>query len=200
MVKSWANSATRRFAEEGKSKFAGLDGEKAEDLLAALNAAGALSDLSLLKSVGLHKLTGDRKGQWAMTALAHLLSLRGRSCVGPSRSSTIMRGRGFMKAIHPGRVLRRELESRKMSANALKRALRTPSGRIVDILNGKRGISPETALRLARFFGASAMFWLNLQTAYELAVAEETLGERIAEEAKPSGGVTTPSTDEARAS
>ena len=81
MVKSWANSATRRFAEEGKSKFAGLDGEKAEDLLAALNAAAALSDLSLLKSVGLHKLTGDRKGQWAMTALAHLLSLRGRSCM-----------------------------------------------------------------------------------------------------------------------
>ena len=80
MIKSWANSATRRFAEEGKSKFAGLDVEKAEDLLAALNAA-ALSDLSPLKSVGLHKLTGDRKGQRAMTALAHLLSLRGRSCM-----------------------------------------------------------------------------------------------------------------------
>jgi antitoxin HigA-1 len=90
-----------------------------------------------------------------------------------------------MKAIHPGRVLRRELESRKMSANALALALRTPSGRIVDILNGKRGISPETALRLARFFGDSAMFWLNLQTAHELAVAEEALGERIADEVKP---------------
>ncbi len=67
MIKSWANSATRRFAEEGKSKFAGFDIEKAEDLLAALNAAAALADLSPLKSVGLHKLTGDRKGQWAMT-------------------------------------------------------------------------------------------------------------------------------------
>ena len=104
---------------------------------------------------------------------------------GTSRSSTIMRGHGIMKAIHPGRILRRELESRKMSANALALALRTPSGRIVDILNGKRGISPETALQLARFFGASAMFWLNLQTAYELAVAEQALGERIAEEVKP---------------
>ena len=90
-----------------------------------------------------------------------------------------------MKAIHPGRILRRELESRDMSANALALALRTPSGRIVDILNGKRGVSPETALRLARFFGNSAMFWLNLQTAYELAVAEEALGQRIAEEVKP---------------
>ena len=67
MIRSWANGATRRFAEQGKSKFAGLDVEKAEDLLAALNAAPALSDLSPLKSVGLHKLTGDRKGQWAVT-------------------------------------------------------------------------------------------------------------------------------------
>jgi len=66
MIKSWANSATRRFAQEGKSKFAGLDTEKAEDLFAVLNAAAALSDLSPLKSVGLHKLGGDRKGQWAM--------------------------------------------------------------------------------------------------------------------------------------
>src|SRR5271165_158602 len=104
---------------------------------------------------------------------------------GTSRSSIITRGRGIMKAIHPGRILRRELESRKMSANALALALRTPSGRIVDILNGKRGISPETALRLARFFGNSAIFWLNLQTAYELAVAEEALGQRVAEEVKP---------------
>ncbi len=55
----------------------------------------------------------------------------------------------------------------------------------MDILNGKRAISPETALRLARFFGNSAMFWLNLQTAYELAVTEEALGKRIAEEVKP---------------
>jgi proteic killer suppression protein len=66
MIKSWANSATRRFAEEGKSKFSGLDTDAAEDLLAALNAASALSDLSPLKSVGLHKLAGDRKGQWAI--------------------------------------------------------------------------------------------------------------------------------------
>lgn len=67
MIKSWANSATRRFVESGKGKFAGLDEEAALDLLAALDAATALSDLSPLKSVGLHKLKGDRKGHWAMT-------------------------------------------------------------------------------------------------------------------------------------
>ena len=67
MIRSWANSATRQFAESGKSKFSGLDIEAAEDLLAALNAATTLRDLSPLRSVGLHKLTGSRKGQWAMT-------------------------------------------------------------------------------------------------------------------------------------
>ncbi len=67
MIKSWANASTRRFAESGKSKFSGLDGDAAEDLLATLNAATSLADLSPLKSVGLHALKGDRKGQWAMT-------------------------------------------------------------------------------------------------------------------------------------
>ena len=68
MIRSWANAATRRFAEEGKaSKFRSLDANAAHDLLAALNAATSLKDLSPLKSLGLHKLKGDRNGQWAMT-------------------------------------------------------------------------------------------------------------------------------------
>ncbi len=67
MIKSWANSATRRFALDGKSKFSGLDQDKAQELLAVLDAAVSPNDLSPLRSVGLHKLTGDRKGLWAMT-------------------------------------------------------------------------------------------------------------------------------------
>lgn len=90
-----------------------------------------------------------------------------------------------MKAVHPGRLLKRELQSRQMSATRLALALRLPSGRITDILNEKRGISPDTAMRLARFFGNSARFWLNLQTAYELAIAEQERGALIAEEVKP---------------
>jgi len=90
-----------------------------------------------------------------------------------------------MMVVHPGRVLKRELASREMSANRLAIELRLPSGRITDILNGKRGVSPDTALRLGRFFGNSARFWLNLQTAYELAVAERDTGEKIAQEVKP---------------
>ena len=89
-----------------------------------------------------------------------------------------------MTPVHPGRILKRELAARAMSANRLALELKVPSGRITDILNGKRGISPETALRLARFIGNSPRFWLNLQIAYELAVAEREDGARIAEEVR----------------
>jgi addiction module HigA family antidote len=90
-----------------------------------------------------------------------------------------------MRPVHPGRILKSEIQARSLSANALAIALRTPSGRITDILNGKRGVSPETAMPLARYFGNSAWFWLNLQTAYELAIAEAELGQRIASEVTP---------------
>jgi len=90
-----------------------------------------------------------------------------------------------MRPVHPGRLLRREMQARDLSASALALALRVSSGRITDILNGKRCMSPETAMRLARYFGNSARFWLNLQTTYELEVAEAELGERIAAEVAP---------------
>jgi toxin HigB-1 len=67
VIRSWANTATRQFAETGKSKFSGLDPEVADEVLSMLEAATSLADISPLKSVGLHPLKGDRKGQWAMT-------------------------------------------------------------------------------------------------------------------------------------
>jgi len=90
-----------------------------------------------------------------------------------------------MLPVHPGRILKRELEARELSANRLALALRLPSGRITDILNGKRGVSPETALRLGRYFGNGARFWLNLQTNFALAVAEREIGERVMAEVAP---------------
>ena len=87
-----------------------------------------------------------------------------------------------MVPIHPGRILRRELAARGMSANRLAIALRVPSGRITSILNGRRAISADTALRLARHFSTSAQFWLNLRTRYDLTVAERDHGARIAAE------------------
>ena len=84
-----------------------------------------------------------------------------------------------MLPAHPGRILSRELKARNLSANKLALALRVPSGRITEILNGKRGISAETALRLAAYFGTAPQFWMNLQSQFELAVAERELGDKI---------------------
>ncbi len=84
-----------------------------------------------------------------------------------------------MVPVHPGRVLKRELAARELSANKLALALHVPSGRITSILNGKRAITPETALRLGRYFGNSAQFWMNLQTRYDLIKTESELGKRI---------------------
>ncbi len=89
-----------------------------------------------------------------------------------------------MRPIHPGRILRREMKARELSANRVALALRVPSGRITQIVSGQRGISAETALRLARYFGNSAQFWMNLQSGYELAVAEHNIGPRVADEVK----------------
>jgi antitoxin HigA-1 len=90
-----------------------------------------------------------------------------------------------MIPVHPGSILREELEARALSANALARALRVNSGRIVDILNGKRAISADTALRLGRFFGNDAEFWMALQMQYEVALARRVLGKKLEREVLP---------------
>ena len=82
-------------------------------------------------------------------------------------------------AIHPGEHLAEELEALKMSAAALARQLRVPTNRVTEILNGRRAITGDTALRLAHFFGTSAEFWLNLQSLYELRLAEAKTGKAI---------------------
>lgn len=90
-----------------------------------------------------------------------------------------------MEAVHPGEILRDEIEELSMSANAFAQALDVPTNRITAILNGQRGISADTALRLARYFGTSPEFWLQLQMSYELRVAQEQSGRAIAAKVKP---------------
>ena len=91
-----------------------------------------------------------------------------------------------IEEIHPGEIVRREfLEPLGMSVNALALALRVPAPRINDVVRGKRAISADTALRLERYFGASAQFWLNLQIAYDLRVATAAAGEQIEREIEP---------------
>ena len=82
-------------------------------------------------------------------------------------------------AIHPGEHLAEELTALQMSAAALARKLKVPTNRITGILNGRRAITGDTALRLAHFFGTSEEFWLNLQKLYELRLAEEKAGKTI---------------------
>ena len=78
-----------------------------------------------------------------------------------------------MRPIHPGEVLREDyLEPLNMSANARAVALRIPAPRINDVVRERRSVSPDTALRLSRFFGGDAQSWLNLQAAYDLKIAE----------------------------
>ena len=84
--------------------------------------------------------------------------------------------------VHPGRVLREELTSRSLSATSLALKLRVAPQRFQKIIAGKRGISPETALRLGRFFGNEPEFWLSMQANYDLAMLRKQMGERIAAE------------------
>jgi addiction module HigA family antidote len=86
---------------------------------------------------------------------------------------------------HPGRLLKRELAARKLSANRLSLDIGVPSGRITDILNARRSITADTAVRLGRYFGNSAQFWLDLQSQYDIALVEREKGGEITKRVRP---------------
>lgn len=104
-----------------------------------------------------------------------------------SKSSTITREQPPLNLppVHPGEFLAEEMAELELSANAFARALGVPTNRITEILNGRRAISADTALRLSRYFGTSPKLWLNLQQSYDLAVAERETGKLIARTVKP---------------
>jgi antitoxin HigA-1 len=88
--------------------------------------------------------------------------------------------------IHPGEILREEfLSPLGMAANELALALRVPATRINDIVNEKRGITADTALRLSRYFGTTPKFWTNMQASWELEVAEDQLGNAVRRDVLP---------------
>lgn len=91
-----------------------------------------------------------------------------------------------MRPVHPGEVLREDyLKPLNMSANALAKALNVPAPRINDVVRERRGITADTAMRLARYFGGDARSWLNLQAAYDLRIAERASAKRIEQEVTP---------------
>ena len=89
-------------------------------------------------------------------------------------------------SIHRGEILKADfLEPLGLSVNALSKAIKVPRARLNDIVRGKRGVSADTAMRLGRYFGISAQFWMNLQSHYELEMAEQALGDRLGREIRP---------------
>lgn len=99
--------------------------------------------------------------------------------------SSITIDRVALPPVHPGEILAEEMAALGLSANQLGRALDVPGNRISEIVAGRRSISADTALRLARFFGTSAKLWVNLQSAYDLAVTEAQSGAEIAARVRP---------------
>ncbi|MEX2649936.1 MAG: HigA family addiction module antitoxin [Alphaproteobacteria bacterium] len=87
--------------------------------------------------------------------------------------------------MNPGRLLRREIRARGLSANRLALDIAVPSGRITDILDGRRSITADTAVRLGRYFGNSARFWLDLQSQYDIAVVVRDRGAEITRRITP---------------
>lgn len=85
---------------------------------------------------------------------------------------------------HPGLLLRAELETRGISAHQLALALRVPANRITGILRGERSVTAETAVRLGRYLGTGAAFWMNLQALYDISVVEAEKGRTIAAEVR----------------
>jgi addiction module HigA family antidote len=166
---------------------------RAERKVTLLDAAASLDFLRAPPGNRLEKLGGDRGGQWSIR-----INDRWRVCIrwedGDARDVEIvdyhwggktMAG-NKMRPIHPGEILREEYMSPLgLSANSLARALGVTPARINDIVRERRGITADTALRLARYFGTDARSWMNLQSAYDLRVTELAQAERIAATVRP---------------
>ncbi len=90
-----------------------------------------------------------------------------------------------LKPVHPGQVLKTVLQDADISANALALALRIPANRLTEIITGRRSLSADTALRLARYFATSAQMWMNLQAKFDLEAAQDALADRIESEVQP---------------
>jgi addiction module HigA family antidote len=149
-----------------------------------LAAVHTLEDLRALQSRRLETLIG--KGGWHY---AIRINEHWRICFewpeispGPTNVELVDSASGDHMApvaIHPGEHLAEELRALKMSASELARRIKVPTNRVTGILNGQRAITGDSALRLARFFGTSAEFWVNLQSLHDLQVAEAKSGKTI---------------------
>ena len=193
MIQSFGNRDTQRFfAGEQVAAFQGFD-ELAVCRLTLLDNAVVLGDLTRLRN-RLESGGGDghlsirMNSQWRM-------NFRWTSGVGPSEVEMVddrptggnkeTCWKNGMRPVHPGEILRESLDALGLSANALSKELGAPVNRITMIMRGERGMSADSALRLARYFGMTPQMWLNLQKTWELRRAEIAAGDEIVERVTP---------------
>jgi addiction module HigA family antidote len=178
MIASYRDKRTERFANGAHVKeFSGFS-RQAEVRLDRLEAANSLRDLAALLS------KGRGKGSTASVSTTNGGFASSGQKVRPARSmwrSSIITEEGAMARtpIHPGEHLAEELKELGVSAAELARQIDVPVNRVTAILNGQRGVTADTALRLGHWFGTSPEFWLNLQTLYELRRARKLSGARV---------------------
>lgn len=159
-----------------------------------IHNAQSLQDLRLPPANRLEKLRGDRSGQFVFASMIDggfvFTGVRGMSTMWRLRiimdnERVEMDSENRLAPVHPGEVLIEEfLKPFGLSQNRVARAIGVPPRRINEIVLGKRGISADTALRLGRYFGTSAQFWLGLQNDYDLDVARDDLGGRLEREVR----------------
>lgn len=156
----------------------------------------SLADLAALPSSRLEALGGDRKGQYSIR-----INQQWRICfewpadaTGPSNAEIVdyhQRRRTMPRPpIHPGEILADELKELGVTPTELSRQIDVPPNRLSQIIQGKRSITGDTALRLGHWFKTSAEFWLNLQTAYDLRLATKEVGGRVAKLPRKPDGIT----------
>ena len=184
MIAGYRDKRTKDFAAGQRVKACSGIERPARLKLDRLEAATAVRDLAALPGNHFEALAGGRRGQYSIR-----INDQWRICfewldgaLGPSKVEIVdyrQEDAMAMMAIHPGEHLAEELKELGMSAAELARKLDVPTNRVTGILNGQRGITGDTALRLAHFFGTSAEFWLNLQSLYELRMAQKKAGKSI---------------------
>lgn len=193
MIKSFADKETERLFKRRRSHKLPLSIQQgARRKLEILDAAETLEDLRIPPGNRLEKLRGDREGQYSIR-----INIRWRICfswhegdayqveiVDYHRGWT-MTDEELLPPIHPGEILLEEfLKPMGISQSRLAKDIGVSSRRINEIVHGKRSISPDTALRLSRYFGLSERFWINLQARYDLEIEKDRLKDRLDKEVR----------------
>ena len=212
MIRSFKDKETQKLFMGRRSRAVSEQAVRRAQLkLAQLDQVDSVEELKIPPGNRLHALGGDREGQWAIRIndqyricfrfrtktrtrlrLPTIIS-RGEDMV--DWTEEIEREERVYPPVHPGEVLREEwLIPLDINANQLAGALGVDRQKVYDIVNGKRGVSAEMALRLARWSGMRPRFWLGLQEQYDLAIVQMEAGQRIENEVRPLATSSTPRT------